>query len=83
MQRYILAKIFILKTKLKIPKVKKYLINKRTNAELASDFSLTGGATRQWRIVFIFLKENDLELRVLLPGETSLTCESKIKALDR
>jgi len=83
MQRSRLAKIFILKTKLKIPKVKKYLINKRTNAELASDFSLTGGTTRQWRIVFIFLKENYLELRILLPGETSLTCENKIKALDR
>ena len=78
-----MAKIFILKTTLKIPTVKKCLINKRTNAELTSDFSLAGGATRQWRIVFIFLKENYLELRIPLPGETSLMCENKIKALDR
>lgn len=32
------SKIFTLKNKLKIPKVKKYLVKKRTNIELESEF---------------------------------------------
>lgn len=65
------AKIFILKDKLKIPKVKKYLINKRTNTEVPSEFSLTGSASRQWSIVFRFLKENYLELKILVTAKPS------------
>ena len=65
------GKIFILKDKLKIPKVKKYLINKRANIELPYDFSSTGSASRQWSIVLRFLKENYLELRILFTAKPS------------
>lgn len=63
------------------PQSKNVPYKQKTNTKLASDFSSTVSASKQWSIVFRFLKENLLELRILFPTKKSIMCEDKIKAL--